>query len=103
MEARGGTLEAERGNQTPSMPGKSVCSSIFLLVRDSFVLTSPRDMAEKRKKHPVENRTVGVLEAELEQCTVERDEALAREAAITAVLQIINSSPGDVLPVFDAI
>ena len=48
-------------------------------------------------------RTIAELEGELERRTAERDEALARDRAIAEVLQVINSSRGDLAPVFDAI
>jgi adenylate cyclase len=61
-------------------------------------------MAAKREPSQVKKRrTVAELEAELERRTAERDEALARESAVAEVLEIVNSSPGDLVPVFDAI
>src|SRR5579862_4576380 len=63
---------------------------------DDAVADPRRVIAQLRRK-------LARRETELARRTAERDAALAREAAGAAIINVINTSPGDLAPVFDAI
>src|SRR5215472_7149033 len=63
---------------------------------DQRIADLQRELAECRTELDKAQRN-------LNETTTERDEALAREAATAEVFRVINSSPGELAPVFEGV